>query len=821
MPNTLTMRRLRNGFTATAFEGTYNALLLGNKEALNESKLKHLLKIAIVLLNIGDKNLKILGYRIILCYSNLYNDYQPLYDAAINLGYIPISSFIEEKHFNGNNKTDSFFGSFQDAYQHNYFLDGIFMSKGQKELIDFSKNNHNSYAIIAPTSYGKSEIIISKVAENLGKKLVVIVPSKALLAQTKKRLLDKLSGQLQRIITHPDMYKETDNAFVAVLTQERLLRLLQKEKGLIIDLVLIDEAHNLLSENERSILLSQVLLIIKNRNEESIFNYYTPFLTDAKNLRLPYKKFNIDSIRTNESLKVEKFFTIDFTMDGKQYLYDQFTNNFILKSETIWRNEKDFILNNSSNKNIIYLNRPRDIERFSIRLINPNNQINDELLNELKASISEYVHPEYNLLKCINKGIVYHHGGMPEIIRLYVEDIFSSNDLINYIITSSTLLEGVNIPAEKIFLLTTKIGRRNFSKSQFKNLIGRVCRFSEVFNRQKGSLTLLEPEIHILKGDYEWNNANQKNFLRKTAKVDIQIADSVDNVMLVEDVSNLNEEEKKKLDTAIEYLENIEPNTIETEGINYASTEIAKSCYNNNITAFDIKSNEAALNTNLDYLNEYLDNEISDVTELVNAIHTLFISNIHITEENFKRFEHEATRNFYAMLLNWRTTGSSYKQMISKFTKYWESLDNPVIFVGSRWGEITFGEDNVKELYIDLSDKSESQKINLAILRIKEEQDFVDNNIMKYVETLNDLELLNQTFYDRIKYGSSDPFVICLLKNGFSMELAKCLSSADYKDFIYTDFRNDTVLINQNIIRIMTEKEENRILIFEVKYHIN
>lgn len=821
MPNTLTIRKLRNNFSTSSFEPSYHALLLGHKDELNDSQLKHILKIAVVLLNAGDRNLKMLGYRLILSYSNLYSDYEPLYDAALNLGYIPVSTFIEEMHFNGNYNSDSFFTSFQDAYQHNYFLNGIFMSKGQKELIDFSNENHNSYAIIAPTSYGKSEIIISKVAQNLSKKLCIIVPSKALLAQTKKRLLDKLSGVVQRIITHPDMYKETDTSFVAVLTQERLLRLLQKEKDLNLDIVLIDEAHNLLSENERSILLSQVLLIVKNRNENTVFNYYTPFLSDANNLRIPYKNFEIKSIRTNETIKIEKYFTVDFTADKKQYLYDQFTNEFLLKNNIVWQTEKDFILNNSSNKNIIYLNRPRDIERFSIKLINPNNQLNDELLSDLKNAIADYVHPEYNLLKCINKGIVYHHGGMPEIIRLYVEDIFSTNNLIQYIITSSTLLEGVNIPAEKIFLLTTKIGRRNFSKSQFKNLIGRVCRFSEVFSRLNGSLKLLEPEIFVIKGEFEWNNANQQNFLRKTAKIDIKISDSVDNVLLIEDTSVLDEKDKKKLDNAIEYLENIEPNTIETEGVRYASSRIAKSCYNNNITAFDIKFNEQVLNSNLDQLNEYLLDEISEVSDLVNAIYTLFISNIDVTEENFKRFEHQATRNFYAMLLSWRTTGSSYKQMIAKFTKHWNSLDNPIIFVGSRWGEITFGEDNIKELYIDLRGKTESQLINLAILRIKEEQDFVDNNIMKYVETINDLELLNTTFYDKIKYGSSDPFIICLLKNGFSMELAKCLSNPNYKDLLIIDFADESILIDHNIIDVMSVNEENKILIFEIKYHMN
>lgn len=821
MSDIITIRRLRNSISTTTFESAYHALLLGKEDALSDTQKQHILKIAIVLLNTGDTHLQKLGYRLVLSYSNLFNDFQPLFDAAINLGYIPVSRFIELYHFDRANTTDSFFQTFQDAFQDNYLYNGIYLSHGQKELIDFSNENQKSYAIIAPTSYGKSEIIISKVSQNIDKKLCILVPSKALLAQTKRRILEKLSGKIPRIITHPDMYKDSDRSFVAVLTQERLLRLLQKDNGLFLDIVLVDEAHNLLTDNNRSILLSQVLLILKNRNEDTVFNYYTPFLSDPRNIHIPYKDFKTKSKRTNESIKIEKFFTVDLTTDKKLYLYDQFTNVFLQKDENEWQSEEVFILENSSTKNIVYINRPRDIERFSQKLIKSENQISHESLNEIKTAISEYVHPEYNLLNCIDHGIVYHHGGMPEIIRLFVEDIFSKNSLVLYIITSSTLLEGVNIPAEKIFLLTTKIGRRNSSKSQFKNLIGRVCRFSEVFNRQNGSLKLLEPEVYVLKGNYEWSNANQKSFLQRTAKIDIQITDKVENVLLVEDVASLDDKDKHKLETAIEYLENIEPNTIEQAGVKYASSEIAKLCYNNNISSFDIQQNEKHLIDNLGEINERLSSGITEVTDLVQVIFDLFFFNIEVTDENIKRFEHQATRNFYAMLLSWRTTGSSYKKMIAKFTSYWKRLDNPIIYVGSRWGEIPFREDNIKELYINLRHKTESQIINLAILRIKEEQDFVDNNIMKYVETLNDLELLNPSFYDRIKYGSSDPFIICLLKNGVSMELARCLSGPKYKDIYIISFEDESILIDHGIVAVMKSNDENRILIFEVQYHLN
>ena len=60
--------------------------------------------------------------------------------------------------------------------------------------------------------------------------------------------------------------------------------------------------------------------------------------------------------------------------------------------------------------------------------------------------------------------------------------------------------QGVNIPATKMFILDPNRGSSYLSSSDFKNLIGRICRFGEIFNPNDGSLEYLLPEIHIIKG---------------------------------------------------------------------------------------------------------------------------------------------------------------------------------------------------------------------------------------------------------------------------------------------------------------------------------
>ncbi|OXE95022.1 DEAD/DEAH box helicase, partial [Flavobacterium araucananum] len=405
-----------------------------------------------------------------------------------------------------------------------------YISNGQKKLIESSTQNNSNVVLVAPTSYGKSEIIVNKVFSNLDKKVCVIVPSKALLAQTKKRLLENsINNELQRIITHPEMYKGTETNFVAVLTQERLLRLLQQNINLKFDLALIDEAHNLFGDKEtdgRSILLAQTIIILKKRNRNTILNFFSPFISNPENLKVKQSDYEITSQKTDEFIKTEKYFVCNLIDDNPILkIYEQFTDKFI-NTETSYNNIIQLLNCEKSRKNIVYLNRPKHIEEFAIEFAN-SNVIDSIEIGEITTTISDFIHPLYNLIECIKKGIVYHHGGMPEIIRLYVENIFSKRDDLSFVITSSTLLEGVNIPAEKIFLLSTKKGIKNLSVSQFKNLIGRVNRFSEIFNSENGNLNLLEPNIYIVKSKYENKKANIEKFISTRAKTEIQINDEV------------------------------------------------------------------------------------------------------------------------------------------------------------------------------------------------------------------------------------------------------------------------------------------------------
>lgn len=87
---------------------------------------------------------------------------------------------------------------------------------------------------------------------------------------------------------------------------------------------------------------------------------------------------------------------------------------------------------------------------------------------------------------------------------------------------------------------------------------------------------------------------------------------------------------------------------------------------------------------------------------------------------------------------------------------------------------------------------------------------------MKYVEVLHDMELLDNSFYARIKYGTDDESIICLIKNGLSLSSAVLLYKK-YRKYLEIDVENSTVVFSDELISEMKKENENQIMIFEVQ----
>ncbi len=716
----------------------------------------------------------------------------------------------------------NFFTEINESYTQIFRKNGVYQSAEQYNLTHFYANNiENSVSVIAPTSYGKTDLVLSTIFQNSGKNICVITPTKSLLAQTRKRILAAKIPNIHKIVVHPEMFNPADPFCVAVLTQERLMRMLKNHHTFAFDCVIVDEAHDILDSDKRNELLASVIMILNKRNPNTSFKFLTPFINDSTNLKVRYTSYDLATYKISEYIKTEKIYVYDLQNSTGLHFYDQFFNTwFAIPSVSSNMSDTEFLIQFSGSKNIVYFNKPSDIETFAKKmlLILPDVEQSPELARAIN-NISEYLSPEYTLVQCLKKGILYHHGSVPDTIRQYIEFIYSSVREVRFVLTSSTLLEGVNLPAEKMFLFDNRKGRGNLTPASFRNLIGRVCRFSEVFNERNTSLKGLEPEIYLVVGEYYRNRTNFKSFISNVMKIDKVLFDECDNVLL--EKADITPEKAQKLEEAKEFVENYETGVIEDFNARRIETEIGKSCILNNITEFDVYSHERTLQIYIDLLKSQ-QYKISTCEQLIEILNSMFVPFIDVgANENFLRFRNDAARRYYTMFLNQKIASDTYVQMINKTIRYWNSLEenhqDTFVYVG-KWGDSTRGA-GFREFWTDISQKNHAEKVNMAIVRIKEEQDFIDNAIMKFVEVLYDVELIETSLYLRLKYGTDEPLQISLIKNGISLSLSKLLIEK-YPGLVSIDIDSDTIEINTELVNAMNQNGENDILIYEAKNNI-
>ena len=302
-------------------------------------------------------------------------------------------------------------------------------------------------AVIAPTSYGKSELFVNFCNTHTNATIAIIVPTKALLVQMKRRVLHGIgnSEENRKIITHQEMYNQGDVGFIGILTKERLLRMLQDDRDLEFDYIFIDEAHNLLSKDQRNVLLAKVVALLSARSDRTAVSYLTPFLVNPESLSTKYTTRGFTEFRISEHLKTERYHVVDLREAGERVLkiYDQYIDEFVPITNHHLLSEIAFLEKYAGSKNIVYLNSPPRLEIFAMSLAQELEPLDNPDLIEACEDISEFLHKDYGMLDCIRQGVIYHHGSVPDVVKLYIEHLYSTISDLKYVVSSSTLLEEI------------------------------------------------------------------------------------------------------------------------------------------------------------------------------------------------------------------------------------------------------------------------------------------------------------------------------------------------------------------------------------------
>lgn len=738
---------------------------LNLNETLTEKEKEYLLASAIILTKEYELNKNFTGYLefayyIILKYSIKYNDYEALYDFSINFGYYPISNTIAKLGLiqidsindiiikNGINKFKE--KNIVETYEQKYNQD------------KFLNSNNNEIAYIAPTSYGKSSLIVEKILKDKYNKIGIVVPTKSLINQTynsiKKQILN------YKIIIFDEMYDENDKKLIAIITQERGLRLLERN-NFYFDQIFVDEAHNLLLDDSRSVLLSRMINKNYLKNPEQKIVYLSPLVDEGRNLK-SYKDGKIDEYKINFNLKEPEIF--ELRLNEQVLKYNRFMNQFYSLKNNV--SVIEYILNKEKNKNFIFIARPVKIEKFANELKKHQDLvINNNELNVLEDTLKKYVHEDFNVIDLIKHGIVYIHGKMPDQIKDYLEYKYRTIKELRYLIANHVILEGINLPVDNLYIMTVN----SLNTKQIVNLIGRVNRLNEVFTTDKNNLDKLLPQIHFINTEeYNRKDSNMSNAIEKLRSFALE--DIVENPILIEYDENklkISDEKKEKNREIIKKEQKI---FLEDDS---EDATIEKIMIESGIDSYYDNPEEVIERIKI-VKEEILKSLKWKDINIIDKVCHIFIDSINsINDYEIKRLKYVETKDFYKNFINMQKF--QLKDRIKNQFEYFKSIqhnnEKNEFYIGKSYGEFAKITDDYKnnfnKVYVKLETKSDKELLNLAIVKIKIEDDFINYKINGFLQAMLKLKLITEEEYNEIVYGTNDVQKLNLMKKGLTYSL--------------------------------------------------
>ena len=342
---------------------------------------------------------------------------------------------------------------------------------------------------------GKSFImrmfIKKQIQDSLRYHYALIVPTKALINEVSSKIINDLGSLLKekdyRVVTSAGaLALEEEHKFIFVLTPERLLYLLIRYPEQDIDYLFIDEAHKITSKDKRSAFYYKDIDMLAQRERKPHVIFASPNIPNPE----VYLKLIPESLEVNNigDKKLTTSFSpvsqVKYLIDcvaGSTRLYNERSGKFIdigkapissQFSEVIAHLGKDV-------QTIVYFNSKDKAIQAAIEYAKREQNKGDSELEALAKEIENQVHKDYFLAQLIKKGVAYHIGYLPASIRMKIEKLFREKKIVAMFCTS-TLVEGVNLPADNLFITTYRKGRgqTKMTPVDFKNLVGRVGRIN-------------------------------------------------------------------------------------------------------------------------------------------------------------------------------------------------------------------------------------------------------------------------------------------------------------------------------------------------------
>lgn len=142
---------------------------------------------------------------------------------------------------------------------------------------------------------------------------------------------------------------------------------------------------------------------------------------------------------------------------------------------------------------LVYANGPAEAEKMAWHIyqgLDVTDAPLDSELRDLHDFIRETIHPSFQLATLVKRGVAFHYGNMPTLLRGEIERLFRDGK-IPFLVCTSTLVEGVNLACRTIVMRGPRKGNKKpMTPHDFWNLAGRAGRWGHDFH---GNIVCVDP----------------------------------------------------------------------------------------------------------------------------------------------------------------------------------------------------------------------------------------------------------------------------------------------------------------------------------------
>ncbi|WP_244561247.1 DEAD/DEAH box helicase [Bradyrhizobium canariense] len=327
--------------------------------------------------------------------------------------------------------------------------------------------NGRSIAVSAPTSFGKSFIIDAFIAAKHPDTVVIIVPTIALMDETRRRLFKKFSEHYT-IITAPDTRLGPKN--ILIFPQERAFGYLASLKT--IDLLVVDEFYKASQEHDPERASSLVKAILKLSKKASQRYYLAPNI----------KKLNDNAFtRDMEFVELLDFNTVYLNI---QEPYKEFGGDAAKKGAKLIE-----LISPGDEKSLIYAGTYTEIRKIADLVIKNLPTVDRIYTSAFAKWLRENYEKDWLLADLVERAVGVHNGSMHRCLSQLQIRLFEYEDGFDSIVSTSSIIEGVNTSAQNVIVWRSKLGRTNLKDFTYKNIIGRGGRMFKYF---VGNIFLLD-----------------------------------------------------------------------------------------------------------------------------------------------------------------------------------------------------------------------------------------------------------------------------------------------------------------------------------------